>query len=75
MRSALDHLSFLLSSEVTDSIESILLEAESGSTANDTEDDSSSARCHDLAAAFCRQAERGDAQKLRQMLDALPVGA
>lgn len=66
-------------SEVTDGIENILADAESGD-ANGQADEKynnpqPNSRLHELAAAFCRQAERGDAQKLRQMLDALPVWA
>ena len=63
-------------SEVTDGIESILLDAESSRVdqpEGEYDAPSPSSRHHELAAAFCRQAERGDAQKLRQMLDALPV--
>ena len=68
----------MLDSEVTDGIENILAEAESGDS-NGQQDEKydqppSNSRLHELAAAFCRQAERGDAHKLRQMLDALPVG-
>lgn len=60
-------------SDVADGIENILLDSEAEGR-KDAKAEPSNSALHDLALAFCRQAERGDAHKLREMLDALPVG-